>query len=90
MGFDTVGDIATSTLTVIFFLATAVFPFYATLFLYANKEKLNTPEFRVKFESLYEMMNIKRDYVLWFNFIFCIRRAILAASALLLSDYPLA
>ena len=64
------------------------FPIIIGVFLLAFKAKLPSPNFKAKFESFYENIDISRKTALLYNVLFILRRLINAAVVIFLMDYP--
>ena len=64
-------DIFLSFLVMIFCIG---FPVWSARFLLLNREKVHTPEFKVKYDSLYQNINIYHKKALLFTTYFLVRR----------------
>ena len=64
-----------------------IFPFFALVFLFYKKNKLEDPEIKKHFSSLYSGIRLKSRYQLTYTSVFCFRRLFIVGIFLLLDGH---
>ena len=69
------------------FIILVFVPFFSYFFLKAHYNEMNTPDFRIKFSSLYTSLDISKTFSYMYTALFCLRRIILAIFVVLMNSY---
>lgn len=85
--FDTISDIINTSFTIVFLILVAASPIYVFIFLKRNKHQLEKYEVVLKYEAIYEKINIEKGLAVYYNVMFLVKRLIFSASLVFLGDY---
>lgn len=87
LSFDTADQIIDSIIGLLMLLLISVFPIFTLAFLYYNRLKLENPDFKVRWDSLYDSVVVEKNYAILLCTFFVLRRLIYAVTLCYLQNH---
>ena len=87
IGFDTSGETMGSIVSILLLIVLLSLPLFIYIFLKVNRHRLADHDFHLKYASLYEMLDLKKPYAIYYNCFFVLRRAFIGVLAVCINEY---